>query len=177
MTNFELLSIVIAIFALIFSGVGLFFNGIQTRKAAKAYILDQQLSLGNSTIHFTSRFMDLVKDGEPIEKLDDDKWAYRFWTLQAAEFYFFHRQMLPKFMYTLWVIDLAKLYTQGGGKKAWKSHYKYLETYSIGYEEMTDFFQKIYHIAQTTASLNERNKEISSFVDQWILSNSRSIKV
>ena len=117
MNSFEAISITTATLAVIFSGIAIFFQGSQTRRMSKSLELDQQNSLGNATIHFTSRFMDLVRDGKAIEKIDDPDWSYRFWTLISTEFYFFHHQMLPHFMFKLWMYDLCELTVKKEGQE------------------------------------------------------------
>ncbi len=131
MNTYELISVVAAVIAVVFSAVALFFNGIQTKRATQAQTLNQQLMRGDAVMHFTSRFFDLMKNGEPVKRFQDADWAYQFWSLHATEFYFFQHSVLPVFMYSLWMIDLAKLYCGAEGEKARSSHVQYLNTYSI----------------------------------------------
>ncbi len=175
MTTSELISIIVATAALLVSVVAVLFSGIQTKRATEALLLDQQLSRGNAVIHFTSRFFDLLQNGDPFKKIENPDWSYQFWSLHATEFYFFHHGMLPIFMYSLWIIDLAKLYCGNNGQNIRASHKDYLNTYSLNYSEMIEFFNKIYELAKTCGDDNLRNKEVAKFVASWITENKKNI--
>lgn len=176
MTTYETISVTAAIVALLISAIALFFNGVKTRESTKALVLDQQLARGNAVMHFTSRFFDLLKEGEPVSKFSDTDWAYQFWSLHSTEFYFFQHGMLPAFMYTLWMIDLAKLYCkEAHGAKIRKSHTDHLETYSFNYPDMIEFFNEIYERAKSCDNENMRNRRIAEYVTPWIAEHRKSI--
>lgn len=174
MTIFESVSIIVAVFALLISASAVYYNSLQTKKATEALQLQQNLSRGDAVMHFTSRFFNLLEQGEPLKKIDDPDWAYQFWSLQATEFYFFHHGILPAFMYSLWMIDLAKLYSCANGQAIRDSHKSYLDTYSLNYSGMIGFFNQIYEIARTSGDDNLRNKEIANFIESWIVENSKN---
>ena len=174
MTNSEWLSLSIVVLALLISFVGVIFNGVQAKKTAETLVMNQQLERANAVIHFTSRFFDLVKDGEPSAELSQPQWAYQFWSLHATEFYFFHHSILPTFMYSLWMIDMAKLYSGLTGQAARQSHVQYLNTYSFNYPEMISFFNDLHEIARTCDDENMRNRKVAEFVTSWIAKNRRS---
>jgi hypothetical protein len=174
MTSSEMFTLVATVTALLLSAAGILFSGVQTMKAAETLQLTQQLERGNAVIHFTSRFFDLVKDGTPEIEMADSQWATRFWGLHATEFYFFHHSILPTFMYSLWMIDLAHLYSGPTGEKVRESHEQYLRTYSFNYPEMVAFFNEIYETARTCGDENLRNSRVADYVASWITSNKRS---
>jgi hypothetical protein len=126
-------------------------------------------------MHFTDRFFELLKVGNVDETeaslhrkiLNDSAWAYQFWSLHATEFYFFHNGVLPDFMYSLWMVDLAKMYASDDGEKIWKSHSEYLSTYSSHYDDMCDFFEELYKFARSQMTEGERNENIADFVHTW----------
>lgn len=163
----EIVSISIAVAAVLFSA-------IQTLKATEAVNLSQQIERGNAVIHFTSQYFNLVKDGRPDTEFADPKWAAQFWSLHATEFYFFHHSILPLFMYTLWMIDLAKLYSGPNGMQARDSHLEYLRTYSFNYPQMISFFHEIYEKARTCSDDNMRNREVADYVTSWITRHKRN---
>jgi hypothetical protein len=171
MSNFELTTIIIGIGALLISSGALIFNGVQTFQANRGLSANQQLERGTAVLHFTSRFFDLVKDGDPEIQLLKPEWAYEYWSLHTTEFYFFHHGILPIFMYTLWMMDLANYYCGEHGDLYRKSHIEFLHTYSFHYKEMGDFYEDIYKIAKTSSDDSSRNRKITEFVSQWIIKN------
>ncbi|MBN2286277.1 MAG: hypothetical protein JXI43_07500 [Tissierellales bacterium] len=176
MTSFEILSILTAIVVVIISSIALYFNGKQTKRAAETIELQQQLAKANVIEHFTGRFFDLLRDGKLHVKIVDPDWAYQFWSLLSTEFYFFHHGILPKLMYTLWMMDLASIYCdEENGENVRKSHVKYLDTYSIQYSKMTDFFEEICNIAKQSSNEKARNDRIQAYVFSWISKNERPI--
>ncbi len=175
MTTFELISVIVAITALVASIITVAFSGIQTRRATQALLLQQQIERGNAVIHFTSRFFDLVKEGGTFRQFDNPDWAYQFWSLHATEFYFFQYGILPTFMYSLWMIDLASLYSGNDGQFIRETHTKYLNTYSFNYPDMIFFFNEIYELARTAGDENLRNRKVAEFVTTWITENRKSI--
>lgn len=174
MTISELISFSVAIVALLLSVIGIVFSGIQTKRATETLVMNQQLERGNAVIHFTSRFFDLVRDGEPDSELTNPQWAYQFWSLHATEFYFFHHGILPTFMYSLWMIDMAKLYSGPNGQHARQSHIQYLHTYSFNYPEMISFFNEINEMARTCNDENMKNRKVAEYVSSWINENKRN---
>jgi hypothetical protein len=173
MTGFELLSITIAIVALILSAATVVYTHIQTKRAKEAVVFQQQIARGDAVMHFTDRFFDLLRTGEPLRQISDPDWAYQFWSLQASEFYFFHHGLLPPFMYSLWMIDLAELYSGIDGQKVRETHVKYLKEYSLHYHEMTSFYSELYKLAKDYSDNATRNRKVAEFVTIWITQNRR----
>jgi ABC-type multidrug transport system fused ATPase/permease subunit len=175
MTTYEIISVVSAICALLVSAVAIFFNAIQTRRLTEANLMEQQFARSGAVIHFTSRFFDLIKDGEPINKFADPIWAQQFWSLQATEFYFFHHGMLPAFMYELWMIELAKMYSGPSGQQIMQSHIEFLDSYSFNYPDMVDFYNQLYETAKANADGNLRNRKVAQFVKTWCSAHKKSL--
>lgn len=71
-------------------------------------------------------------------------------------------------MYSLWMVDLAKMYASNDGEEIWKSHSEYLSIYSSHYDDMCDFFEDLYKFARSQMTEGERNKNIANFVDDWL---------
>jgi hypothetical protein len=175
MTPFELLSSVIAIVAVAMSIAAVVYNGVQVKQAAKAILLQQQIERGNAVMHFTERYFELVKEGDTFKKFNDETWSYQFWSLHATEFYFFHHGILPEFMYSLWIIDLANLYSQNSQVSIRASHTDYLQAYSSNYPEMIEFYSRINEIAKHDDDVNLRNNDVAVFVNNWISKNKREL--
>jgi hypothetical protein len=171
MSTFEIVSAIVGITALLISAGALIFNGIQTRQANRQLAANQQQERGTAVLHFTSRFFDLAKAGRPEFQLNNPEWAYEFWSLHTTEFYFFHHGILPVFMYTLWMMDLANFYSGEQGDQNRKSHVDYLHTYSFHYPEIGLFYEEIYTIAKTSGDELSRNRRITKFVAEWIKKN------
>jgi len=167
MNTYEVISVLAAIGALLISSVAVFFNALQTKRLTEANLMGQQFARSDAVIHFTSRFFDLIKDGEPPGSFADPNWAYQFWSLQATEFYFFHHGMLPVFMYELWMIELARLYTGPGGHQIRQSHIHSLDSYSFNYPDMIDFYNQLYEMARANSDGNLRNRKVAQFVSSW----------
>lgn len=99
-------------------------------------------------------------------KFQDNNWAYQFWSLHASEFYFFHQNWLPFFMYRLWMVELASVYVLD--KDSWVSHEKYLTNYSSNYPEMCDFFRDINNISVNYRNdLPSRNRKVEEYIANW----------
>ncbi len=173
MTSFELLSVSIAIFALAVAGATAIYTRTQAKRATEALALQQQIARGDAVMHFTDRFFDLLKSGEPIKQISNPDWAYQFWSLHATEFYFFHHGLLPPFMYSLWMIDLSELYSGADGSKVRESHVQYLKEYSFHYHEMTSFYSELYKLAKDYGDNATRNRKVTDFVTSWIGQNRR----
>jgi hypothetical protein len=152
-----------------------FYSARQTGLAVSALQLNQQVSRAQSVIHFTNRFFDLVEKGEPCNRFNDQNWIYQFWSLHATEFYFFHHGIIPTFMYSLWMIDLAALYDCSNGPAIRETHKNYLESYSLNYIEMIEFYHSIYEIARDCDDVILRNRKVSRFVMDWIGKNKGEI--
>jgi hypothetical protein len=116
-----------------------------------------------TVIHFTSRFFDLMKEGEHFEDRD---WTYQFWSLQATEYYFFDNAWLPSFMYELWMVEMVAAYC--ADPAVWRSHEQYLTRYSSNYPTMLSFFTGLAEIAtQSFESDHDRNATITGYVAAW----------
>jgi len=178
MMTFESISILIAFFALLVSSIAVFFNAIQTRKAVEAIKLQQQLSASAYVVDdLIRRFYALLKEGELHEKIIEPDWADNYWGLLAIEFYFFHNGVLPTFIFTLWMTDLANLYAGESGKEIRKSHVAFLEKNSPEYSKMIHFYEGIFQIAEQECSSNsERNRKIIEFISLWISKNKEFIR-
>jgi hypothetical protein len=173
MTLYEFLSFAVAIVAVVISIIAVAYNGVQIKQATKAIMLQQQIERGNAVMHFTDRYFELVKEGDLFKKFNDENWEYQFWSLHATEFYFFHQGILPVFMYSLWMIDLANLYSQNVEPKIRFSHEKYLKTYSFNYPEMIEFYTDIYQVVTRFSDEYLRNKKVAESVEKWIGLNKR----
>lgn len=173
----------LSMLALLVSVLSAAFSVLYTRKQAqeaeKDVLLSIQVAKADAISHFTDRFFDLLKDVQSgsLEKhlLENSAWAYQFWSLQATEFYFFHYGILPVFMYTLWMGDLAELYACSDGEKIREAHVKYLNVYSLNYSAMTDFFTELYQIAKQHDDQKARNQRISAWIKDWIAENRRTV--
>ena len=165
------LSLTLAGAALVVSIVTAFYTGRQARKASEALLLEQRLAHGNSVMHFSDRFFELLKSGQPVKQIGKPDWAYQFWSLHATEFYFFHHSMLPSFMYSLWMMDLAELYSGTDGQRVRESHVQYLKEYSFHYDKMSTFYSELFRLAQSYSDDATRNREVVSFVKRWIEQN------
>ena len=165
------LSLILAILALVVAIITAIYTGIQARKATEAFLFEQQLAHGNAVMHFTDRFFELLKAGPPVKQINYPDWAYQFWSLHAAEFYFFHHSMLPTFMYSLWMMDLAELYSGTDGQRVRDSHIQYLKEYSFHYDKMTSFYSELFRLAQSYRDDATRNREVVKFVKTWIEQN------
>jgi len=175
MTTSQIISITVPLIALVVSTIALIFNGMQVRRAARSFMLNEQIARGNAVMHFTDRFFKLAEQGEPHNKLREPEWAYQFWSLQATEFYFFHHGVLPTFMYTLWMIDMASFYSGSEGEANRKSHLEYLKEYSFNYPEMNSFFNDLYELARTSGEANLRNQKVADFITAWIAKNKKEV--
>jgi hypothetical protein len=172
MEYIELLSLTISLVALAVSG---YLTYEANKKADQSILLSQQTTKFDAVMHFTDRFFELLKVGKVDETdaslhrkiLNDSTWAYQFWSLHATEFYFFHNRVLPEFMYSLWMVDLAEMYASEQGEQIWKSHLKYLSNYSMHYEKMCEFYEQLYGLAKSARSQDEKNKSIADFVHTW----------
>lgn len=183
MTTAEIIALGGLIVALVFNGIQtrrsaelLRLNILQAERTAESILLDQQLARGNAVTYFTGRFFDLLKDGKGAELqeiINDPNWAYHFWSLQATEFYFFQHGMLPLFMYGLWMIDLAKVYSDPNGEAIYRLHTKYLQTYSFNYPDMIEFFGEIYDLARKHSDENLRNRQVWSYIEKWLKDHKR----
>ena len=159
--------------ALFISAVAAFYTYRQAQKADQALAQGNQLAQSNAVMHFTDRFFDLLKDsgnnvGQKI--INNEAWAYQFWSLHATEFYFFHHNWIPTFMYSLWMVGLAELYSEENGEKIRQSHEKYLRVYSLNYDEMVAFFTKLYDMAQEPDE-KVRNDNIATWIEEWLQTN------
>jgi hypothetical protein len=135
----------------------------QADLAEHAILHAKQSGQAATVIHFTSRFFDIMKDGDHF---DDRAWAYQFWSLQATEYYFFDNGWLPSFMYELWMVELVAGYRTDPA--VWPSHKQYLNRYSSNYPTMLTFFTGLAEIAeQNFATDHDRNATITGYVAAW----------
>jgi hypothetical protein len=95
-----------------------------------------------SVLHFTSRFLDLVRGGM---RFDDKEWTTQYRGLLHTEFYFFDNGWLPRFMFELWMVDLVNCYRLF--PDAWPSHQAHMGLYSVDNDEMVGFFTGLVEIA------------------------------
>jgi hypothetical protein len=166
----DALTIAAAYGALLASAVSVVLAARSTREAHRQadlaeHAIDHARQAGQAAtvIHFTSRFFDLMKDGDHF---DDRAWAYQFWSLQATEFYFFDNAWLPSFMYELWMVELVAGYC--ADPAVWPSHKQYLNRYSANYPTMLKFFTGLAEIAEAEiATDHERNATITAYVAAW----------
>ena len=172
----ELLSLIISILALAVSG---YLTHEANKKADQSIQLSQQTTKFDAVMHFTNRFMELLKTGNYAETaipitdriVADKGWADQYWSLHATEFYFFDNGVLPEFMYSLWMVELAELYASSEGEKIRDSHCTYLRVYSSNYERMCKFYSELYKLARFPKSQGEKDKSIAVFVHTWRAKN------
>lgn len=158
-------------------------------KFTKAIEMYPHLRRGGFIVHFSTRFFSLLDDismnsgaNSIIDFFGDDtlpqrKWTHSYWSLVATEFYFYHHKLLPTQLFSLWMVDLARLYSSSNGEVIRETHIKYLNTYKYGYEEMATFFEDIYRLSKKAKGMqNEdanRSKLIVDFVNDWIAQNQK----
>jgi len=170
------LTLGIALLSLLIALIAAYSTHLQWREASRANIQTRQLASGDVIMHFTDRFFDLLKDGDPAEKvLNDDNWAYMFWSLHATEFYFFHHGLLPKFMYTLWMSDLVNLYRSESGDRIRDSHVRYLDVYSQDYDAMCSFYEYVFVLSRGAKDEERRNRELSQWITSWYSQNASPV--
>lgn len=137
---------------------------VQADAASHANVHAEQLGQSQAVIHFTGRFFDLMRQAADF---NDAQWSYQFWSLHATEYYFFDNRWIPRFMYALWMAELASVYCDD--KDAWPSHEKYLERYSTMYPEMYDFFLRLREIAANNpTNMPSRNRQIKNYLEEWM---------
>ncbi|GAA2819655.1 hypothetical protein [Saccharopolyspora taberi] len=135
----------------------------QAETAKQAYHHARQISHSQATVNFVERFLGLIRGGK---KFDDPEWSFEFWSLYTIEFYFFHNDMIPDFMYRLWMKDLAFIYLES--EDAWESHERYLKDFQMSYDEMHEFFDSIKGIAMShRADQASRARAVERFVGDW----------
>jgi hypothetical protein len=135
---------------------------LATRALADAY-QGRQI---DAIIHFTSRYLDLAKDGE---RFDDEDWLAQYWGLLATEFYFFENGWLPPFMFQLWMIELVSR-GYDSSPEIWASHERHLERfYAVNYERMYKFFWGLHQLSQDQFTKTaERNRAIDDYTARCI---------
>lgn len=170
----DVVATALAVIGLVVAIIAALFAGIQAKRAAEALVVQQQISRGDAILHFTNRFFEIMNQGDQSYRFGDHEWARRFWSLLATEFYFFQHGMIPTFMYSLWMIRLASLYSGADSQEVRASHSKYLNTYSFNYPDMISFFSEIHLIAKSTDDEVLRNRKIADFVAKWISTNKKS---
>lgn len=160
----------------LFSLGAIWYSREQVKKANQSVKQSQHLAKFDTVMHFTDRFFDLLRDGKyadvdmplHLKVTADKRWANQFWSLHATEFYFYHHRLLPEFMYSLWMVELAKMYRDSKGDEVWKLHKEYLNTYSLNYQEMCDFYETIHMFSKSEIPEDERNKKIREYVIKWL---------
>jgi hypothetical protein len=175
MTTFELISLIVAMGALLASALAVLFSALQTRRATEAVTIEAQLSRSEAILHFSNCFLDLAREGRTRDLVADPAWAERFWALHTLEFYFFQHDILPLFIFSLWVTYLAQLYAGPSGAVAWTSHRAYLEEDVVNYAEMTQFYERVHAFAVHQADPRERNEQIADFVAAWLPQHRRRL--
>src|SRR5919199_4092511 len=168
MTSNEFLSLFFATAALVVSLIGVVFNGLQIRRATQTLRLDEQVERVQAVMEFTRRYAEIVKGDDPAKLIGDEQRENELWILHSTEFYFFHHGVIPAFMYALWMIDLAELYTGPNGATARESHKKYVARYSPNYDAMIRFFSGIYERSNPGLDESVRNSDLDKFVTNWI---------
>ena len=142
----------------------------QSKRASAALALQQEVARADAVMHFTNRYFDLLNRGNPADMISDAGYDFEFWSLHATEFYFFHHGVLPEFMYSLWMIDLADLYAADHDKAIRQSHKNYLQAYAFGYPKMVRFYDELHRVAVpgSPQSAQERNHAVVGVVAAWI---------
>jgi len=143
------------------------FAGIQARRASQTFQFTQQIQRSEAVAHFTGQFLSLLAGGDPGKLIHNADWAYRFWSLQSTEFYFFHHGILPRFIYTLWMVDLAALYSGPSGRRAIDTYEEFMTSYAVNYPAMVDFFGGIRNLACADCDADERSRRVARYVEEW----------
>jgi hypothetical protein len=163
--------------AIIISAIGviaaIIFQTIQTIRSIQTQKMQREMIRAQVLMNFSTRFYEIVKNGSLRLKIEDEQWAYQYWSLLSTEFYFFHHKIIPSDIYALWMTDLAKLYVQS--EKTRQMHEEYLGTYSYNYANMVIFFKEINDIAKTDGEENSQHSKIFEFVKGWQNKNKSSI--
>jgi hypothetical protein len=173
------LSETLAVLALVVSVFTVWYIARQVEQATEAYRFTQQVEKGTAVIHFTAQFSELLEAGDPLQQFvpptspEKVAWQNRYWSLLGTEFYFFHHGLLPEFMFSLWVANLAELYRSEHGSGAWESHRRFMEAYSVEYPEMLEFFAEVHLLAETTGDNLAMRQAVSARVRDWIAANRR----
>jgi hypothetical protein len=167
MSKYEFISILVGALAVTVSAIAMAFVGIQARRASQTFRFTQQIERSEAVAHFTGQFLSLLSGGDPAKLILNADWAYRFWSLQSTEFYFFHHGILPKFIYTLWMVDLASLYSGPSGRRALETHEEFLRAYAVNYPAMVDFFKGVRAIACAGSDPSQQSAQIAGYVESW----------
>jgi hypothetical protein len=175
MSQYEFISILVGLVAVSVSAFAMIFTGVQARRASQALLFAEQIEKGEAVAHFSGQFLQLIADGEPGTMVSNDLWAYRYWSLQSTEFYFFHHRILPPFIYTLWMADLAVLYAGSSGPTAIRTQRAFLKPYEECYPQMIRFFEGLQTIAAEETEVLNRNSRIAAYVQGWVRDNARNI--
>jgi len=136
------------------------------RIAARALADSYQGRQLDAIIHFTSRYLDLTKDGE---KFDDEGWLGQYWGLLATEFYFFENGWIPAFMFQLWMVELVSR-GYDSSPDVWASHERHLKRfYTVSYPRMCDFFTELRQLSQRHfLDTEKRNRAIDGYTADCI---------
>lgn len=168
----EQVSFMIALIAAGSAVASAVFTGYQARRATDALKFSQQVERGGAVIHFTDRFFELTKAGPPEQLIDDPAWAYQYWSLLATEFYFFHSGILPTFLYSLWMADLAALFSGPAGEAAIESQRTYMKRYVFNYPEMGEFFSELHSLSSKSTG-TQLDRAVSAYVHRFSHNSTR----
>jgi hypothetical protein len=135
----------------------------QNARLASATIAQAQAARQSEAIaHFTSRYFDLVRNGEHF---DDVEWSTQYWGLQSIEFFFFDQGWLPDFIYEIWMVELTQL-GRHSGTDVWASRgRRSLNLYATSYPRMADFFLGLQRLSEESfPSEQERHEAVIKYV-------------
>lgn len=167
MGDSELLSILISFLALIVSIYVVYHMKIQIVKQNEALVLQNRLGQLSSIEFFSNSFKEILKDCDRglVSSLENEQFAKNYWSLLSNEYYAFHYGVIPKFLFSLWIVDLLRIYKSKNGVKIREFHKNHLKVYNLVYQEMCLFFQEVYKISQMEIDEDLQHKKILALVD------------
>jgi hypothetical protein len=117
-------------------------------------------------IQLVIHFADTYHKVRALGLNSSDQWGEEFWGLHLLEFFYFDQGDVPQFIYGLWMVELASLYSKD--PTLWKSHEAYLSRFSRTYERMYRFFQGISEVALRDKNVpSARDNTVQQLVYSW----------
>lgn len=159
---------VINLFALLITAASVVYAAKQAKVAAEALTASRESALASTILHFTTRYTDQFLTGDPLEKrIAEEPFQNHFWAEYIVEFYFFDHGVVPKDIYTIWMVTLGRLYTGAQGQVFQQSHRRFLSEFGKGYPRAVQFFEGLERVCQDSPP-DKRDEELSRYVRQWV---------
>lgn len=156
----------INLLALLITAASVVYAAKQAKVAAEALAASRESTLASTILHFTTRYTDQFLTGEPLEKrIAEESFQNHFWAEYIVEFYFFDHGVVPKDIYTIWIVTLGRLYTGANGPLFRQSHRRFLQEFGKGYPRAVEFFEGVERVCE--ASPEKRDEELSRYVREW----------